>query len=490
MRPIDDVNLHQSTNDVYPTALKVAAIRGFRSLAAAIAALQGALQRREAAFARVLKIGRTELVEAVPMTLGMEFSAFAEAVGRDRWRTFKCEERLRTVNLGGTALGTGLTAPREFIFLAVERLREVTGLPLARAENLVAETAGADAFVEVSGILKAHAATLLKMSGDLRLLAMLGEIRLPGLQAGSSVMPGKVNPVLLELAAQVALKAMANDLLVTEAVSRAHLQISELLPLLARALLESLELLAELDVRLAAHIDGIVADEERCRETLWKSPGLITAFVPRLGYEGASRLAEEFQGRGGDCHAFLVEKLGRGRGREVLSPENLTALGTPAQGGGAAMTRGALPERGPQGGAFSDRPFRPDQHGQVEPAQLHRRLGRGRDLARGRHHDRRGGEGHGAASLGTGALSGHGRLGRRFQLWATAAGRRPRPRFSRCDAVLLVLEAPVWGEVEESVLQGLRRASVPLILVVNKTDLRAAFAGVSGGLAPEVAAMS
>ena len=328
VRPIDDINLHQSTNDVYPTALKVAAIHSFRSLAVAIAALQGALQRREQAFVRVLKIGRTELVEAVPMTLGMEFSAFAEAVGRDRWRTFKCEERLRTVNLGGTALGTGLTAPREYIFLVVERLREVTGLPLARAENLVAETAGADVFVEVSGILKAHASTLLKMSGDLRLLAMLGEIRLPALQAGSTVMPGKINPVLFELASQVALKTIANDLLVTEVVSRAHLQISELLPLLAAALLESLELLTELDGRLAAHIDGIAADEERCREALWRSPGLITAFVARLGYEGASGLAEEFQKRGGgDCHAFLVEKFGAQVVTETLSPENLTALG-------------------------------------------------------------------------------------------------------------------------------------------------------------------
>ena len=333
VRPIDDVNLHQSTNDVYPTALKVAAIRGFRNLAAAVAALQGALQRREQAFSRVLKLGRTELVEAVPMTLGMEFSAFAEAAGRDRWRTFKCEERLRTVNLGGTALGTGLTAPREFIFLATERLREVTGLPLARAENLVAETAGVDAFVEVSGILKAHAATLLKLSGDLRLLALLGEIRLPALQAGSTVMPGKVNPVLLELAAQVGLKVVANDLLVTEAVSRAHLQLCELMPLLAAALLESLDLLAELDIRLAPHVDGITADEARCREALWKSPGLITAFVPRLGYEEASRLAREYAGRGGDCRAFLVEKLGAEAVGEALSTENLTALGhrLPAQ---------------------------------------------------------------------------------------------------------------------------------------------------------------
>ncbi len=196
IHPLEDVNLHQSTNDVYPTAIKVAGIYRLRDLAKAIAELQGAFQEKEKEFAGIIKIGRTELQEAVPITLGAEFSAFAEAISRDRWRTFKCEERLRVVNLGGTAVGTGLAAPQDYIFLVIEKLREVTGLGLSRGENLPAETANADSFVEVSGILKAHAVNLLKIANDLRLMNLLGEIKLPQLQAGSSIMPGKVNPVL------------------------------------------------------------------------------------------------------------------------------------------------------------------------------------------------------------------------------------------------------------------------------------------------------
>jgi aspartate ammonia-lyase len=151
IHPLEDVNLHQSTNDVYPTAVKVAVIFRLRDLADAVSGLQGAFQEKEKEFAAIVKMGRTELQEAVPITLGAEFSAFAEAIGRDRWRTFKCEERLRVVNLGGTAVGTGLTAPREYIFLVIEKLREVTGMGFSRGENLMGETANADAFVEVAG---------------------------------------------------------------------------------------------------------------------------------------------------------------------------------------------------------------------------------------------------------------------------------------------------------------------------------------------------
>ena len=177
VHPLEDVNLHQSTNDVYPTAVKVAAIFLLRDLSKAISSLQGAFQEKEKEFAAIVKLGRTELQEALPITLGAEFSAFAEAFSRDRWRTFKCEERLRVVNLGGTAVGTGLAAPRNYIFLVIEKLRDVTGLGLSRGENIMGETANADAFVEVSGILKAHAVNLIKIANDLRLMNFLGEIR-------------------------------------------------------------------------------------------------------------------------------------------------------------------------------------------------------------------------------------------------------------------------------------------------------------------------
>jgi len=348
VHPIEHVNLNQSTNDAYPTALKVSLITALRSLSPAVARLQGAFQQKEKCFAGVLTIGRTELQEAVPITLGAEFSGFAEALGRDRWRTFKCEERLRVVNLGGTAVGTGLTAPRSYIFLAVERLRDVTGMGLARGENLLDQTANADCFVEVSGILKAHAATLVKVCSDLRLLSLLGEIHLPALQAGSSIMPGKVNPVLLEAGIQAGMKVMANDSLVADAVSRGSLQINEFLPLVAFALHESLALLTHVDEQLAAHVAGIQADEKRCREYFQSSPTIITALLPRIGYDRAAELVGEFTrgARGGSGSAtrsadapgdrnggsgslvdFLSEKLGPEVVREAFDPQALVSLG-------------------------------------------------------------------------------------------------------------------------------------------------------------------
>jgi aspartate ammonia-lyase len=328
VHPIEDVNLNQSTNDTYPTALKVSAIFGLRRLSEAIAGLQGAFQDRERAFAGIVTLGRTELQEAVPLTLGAEFSGFAEAASRDRWRTFKCEERLRVVNIGGTAIGTGLSAPRSYIFLVIERLRDVTGLGLARGENLVDQTANADTFVEISAILKAHAANLVKICNDLRLLSLLGEIRLPSLQAGSSIMPGKVNPVLLEAAIQAGLKVMANDSLISDACSRGSLQINEFLPLVSFTLHESLDLLTRIDTRLAEHVKGITADEKRCRSYFERSPMIVTALLPRIGYEKATTLIGEFFSSGREnVLDFLSEKLGRDLVEDVFSPRKLVALG-------------------------------------------------------------------------------------------------------------------------------------------------------------------
>jgi len=326
LHPIEEVNLHQSTNDVYPTAVKVAAIYGLRDLAEKVEALQGAFQRLESKFAHIPTLGKTELADAVPLTLGAEFGAFAEAFARDRWRTFKCEERLRVVNLGGTAVGTGLTAPRSYIFLVVEKLREITGLGLARAENLVDATANADAFVEVSGILKAAAANLLKICGDLRLLHMNGKIKLPAVQAGSSIMPGKVNPVILESVMQIGIKVQANDFIVTECASRGSLQINEFMPLLASALLESIELLGAAAGMLAKHADGIEADETECERQFNASVEIVTAFLPAIGYEKATELVGAFDGSA-DFKQFLVQELGKELVAQTLSPQNLMALG-------------------------------------------------------------------------------------------------------------------------------------------------------------------
>jgi aspartate ammonia-lyase len=328
VHPIEDVNLHQSTNDVYPTAVKVAAIYGLRDLSGKIEALQGAFQRLEQRFAHIPTVGKTEMVEAVPLTLGAEFGAFAEAFARDRWRTFKCEERLRVINLGGTAVGTGLTAPRNYIFLAADKLREISGLGLSRGENLVDQTANADAFVEVSGIMKACASNLLKICGDLRLLHMNGRIVLPAVQAGSSIMPGKVNPVILESVMQIGIKVQANDFIVTECASRGSLQINEFMPLLASALLESMELLGSAAGMLARHAEDIRADEAECTRQFNASVEIVTAFLPVIGYEQATELVEAFKKtEATDFRNYLAGELGEEVVERILAPQNLMAMG-------------------------------------------------------------------------------------------------------------------------------------------------------------------
>ena len=328
VQPLDHVNCHQSTNDTYPTALKIAAIQALRETSEAFQALQGALQRREQAFAGIVVLGRTEGMGAVPMTLGQVFGAAAEAVSRDRWRTAKCEERLRVVNLGGTAVGNGLAAPRDYIFLVIEKLRQVTGLGLSRAENVPGDTAHADVFVEVSGILKAAAVNLIKISRDLRLQHMFGEIRLPALQAGSSIMPGKVNPVIVESVIQAGMRVCAEDAIVAQCASQGTLQICEFLPLLAQALLGSLDLLNAAARMLAAHVEGVEADAAACARHLHASPGIVTAWVPEIGYEAATALVQRGTAEGvTDWRAFLERKFGAEKVAEMLQPERLLALG-------------------------------------------------------------------------------------------------------------------------------------------------------------------
>ncbi|NPV52067.1 MAG: aspartate ammonia-lyase [Firmicutes bacterium] len=330
VHPIDHVNLSQSTNDVYPTALRVAAIKSIREVSQAMAGLQGALQAKEREFAAILKIGRTELQDAVPITLGQEFGAWAEAVARDWWRLYKAEERLRQVNLGGTAVGTGLNASRRYIFTVVERLRELTGFGLARAENSVEVTQNADVFAEVSGFLKTAAVNLAKIAGDMRLLssgprAGIGEIRLPQLQVGSSIMPGKVNPVATEMVTQVAYQVMANDVAINLAAASGQLELNAFLPLIAQNLLQSMEVLANAAMVFSEGcVKGITADEERCRELLSMSYGVVTALVPYIGYDRAAELVKRAQ-ESGEAIEDVV------RAESGFSPEELSAIFEPRE---------------------------------------------------------------------------------------------------------------------------------------------------------------
>ena len=333
--PLDDVNLHQSTNDTYPTALKLASIILLRKLEQAVLRLQEAFQQKEKEFTGIVKIGRTQLQDAVLTTLGREMGAYAEAFNRDRWRIYKCEERLRVINLGGTAIGSGLGAPRQFIFQVTDRLRELTGTGLARAENLLENTQNADVFAEVSGMLKACATNLIKVSNDLRLLssgpdAGLGEINLPSMQAGSSIMPAKVNPVIPEAVIQAAIHVIGNDSIITQAVISGNLELNPFLPLIANALLESLQLLEKAVFALQQKcVNGITANSEKCHQYLLNSTAVITALVPALGYEKSLKVVLRAKTENKTIRDVILEQklLDRETFEKMISPEAVNKLG-------------------------------------------------------------------------------------------------------------------------------------------------------------------
>ncbi len=297
--PLEHVNLHQSTNDTYPTALRVAAMFACGELEQAVSELADAFQRKEKQFADIVKLGRTQLQDAVLTTLGREMGGYAEAFSKDRWRIYKCRERLRTVNLGGTAIGTGLGAPQKYIFMVADELRKITNLPIARAENLCQATANWDEIVEVSGILKALAGNLLKVSNDLRLLASgpvggIGEIILHARQAGSSIMPGKVNPVIAEMVGQVAIQVISRDMAITLGAASGQLELNAFAPLIAHNLLEMLdELIFACRVFRTHLVEDMQADPARCLSNAHSSTAIITAFVNKIGYEKACEIAQK-----------------------------------------------------------------------------------------------------------------------------------------------------------------------------------------------------
>ena len=299
INPNDHVNLSQSTNDVYPTAVRLTILRACPSLIESQQALKDALMGKAAEFDDVIKVGRTQLMDAVPMRLGSEFRAFAVTVGEDIERLREFANLLREVNLGGTAIGTGINTPDGYSELVIRHLSAVSGVGLVPAYDLIEATSDLGAFVTFSGVLKRIAVKLSKICNDLRLLnsgprAGFGEIRLPAVQAGSSIMPGKVNPVIPEVVNQIAYQVIGNDLTVTLAAEAGQLQLNAMEPVIVMNIMQSMRMLMRgMETLRAKCIIGIEADRERCRELLEGSLVTVTAINPYIGYAEASRVAKE-----------------------------------------------------------------------------------------------------------------------------------------------------------------------------------------------------
>ena len=329
--PNNHVNLSQSTNDVYPTAVKIALIDSNGRLVQVLHGLVDALRGKGREFSRVLKMGRTQLQDAVPMTLGQEFEAYAVTMGEEVQRLEENARLFLEVNMGGTAIGTGITADPEYGDSVIEHLREITGFDLVLAPDLVEQTQDTGAFGMYSSAIKRLAVKLSKISNDLRLLssgprAGIHEINLPPVQPGSSIMPGKVNPVIPEVVNQVAFKVIGNDLTVTLAAEAGQLQLNVMEPVIAQSLFESIEMLERgMQTLTNRCIEGITANEERARQMVEGSIGLVTALVPVLGYEACSRLAKEAMDEGRGIYELVLERglLSKEELDRMLDPENM-----------------------------------------------------------------------------------------------------------------------------------------------------------------------
>ncbi len=334
--PLNFLNLHQSTNDVFPTALKLAAIFKLKILEQNVVSLQEAFQRKEKEFAHVVKVARTELQDAVLTTVGRQMSAYSDVLSRDRWRIYKCEERLRVINLGGTAIGSGIGAPREYIFKVSDMLRNLTGIGFARSENMIDNTQNADVFVEVSGILKALAVTIAKISGDLRILssgpdAGIGEIILEPRQAGSSLMPGKINPVIPEAAAQGAMEVMGNDAVIAMAAASGNLELNQFMPLIGDKLLSSLDILINIVKILDTNcIQSLGVDIDVCKKHVDSKTAIATALVSRLGYDTVSELIRQSEVTGERLKDLAVKNtfITYKEIEALITPEAVCRLGS------------------------------------------------------------------------------------------------------------------------------------------------------------------
>ncbi|PWC47524.1 aspartate ammonia-lyase [Azospirillum sp. TSA6c] len=332
LHPNEHVNMSQSTNDVYPTALKLATYTGIFRLVEAMGHLRTAFQRKADEFRDILKMGRTQLQDAVPMTLGQEFSTYAVMLAEDEERLKEAALLIREINLGATAIGTGINAHPQYAALVCRRLAEISGVPVVTAPNLVEATQDCGSFVQLSGVLKRVAVKLSKTCNDLRLLssgprAGFGEINLPARQAGSSIMPGKVNPVIPEVLNQIAFEVIGNDMTVTFAAEAGQLQLNAFEPIIAHSLFKSITHLRQGCLVLADRcVDGITANRDHLEAGVRNSIGIVTALNPYIGYANATEVAAEAH-RTGKGVAELVEARGLMTAAalaEVLRPEVLT----------------------------------------------------------------------------------------------------------------------------------------------------------------------
>ena len=332
LHPNDHVNRAQSTNDAYPTSIKLAVLLSARDLTHAMQELCKALELKAEEFNDVLKMGRTENQDAVPMTLGQEFSAYAVMIGSAISAIEKAEEEFLNINMGATAIGTGINSPPGYANLVTKKLSEISGFPFRRAKNLVEATQNAGTFVQMSAALKRSAVQLSKICNDLRWLSSgprcgLNEINLPPMQPGSSIMPGKVNPVIPELVNQICFQVIGYDAVVSMAAEASELELCMAEPIIAFDLLHGLMILKNACLTLTSRcIAGIEANREVCRGYVENSIGLVTALVPVIGYERSAAVAKEALKTGGSVYDLVLEKqyLTKAELDEILKPENMT----------------------------------------------------------------------------------------------------------------------------------------------------------------------
>jgi aspartate ammonia-lyase len=332
IHPIEHVNASQSTNDVYPTAVRIATCLAIDDLLNSMALMRQSFERKAFEFRDVLKMGRTQLQDAVPMTLGQEFTTYAVMLGEDELRLSEARALILEVNLGATAIGTGINTDPAYAALAVSHLKRLCGLPIVAASNLIEATQDTGAFVQLSGVLKRIACKISKICNDLRLLssgpqAGFGEIRLPARAAGSSIMPGKVNPVIPEVMNQIAFEVIGNDMTITMASEAGQLQLNAFEPIMAWSLFKSIKHLQAGFETLAVNcVDGIEANRELLAARVRNSAGLATALNPYIGYENATLIAQKAIATGRSVPELVLEAgfLDEARLAQILRPEVLT----------------------------------------------------------------------------------------------------------------------------------------------------------------------